>query len=265
MKILLVGGAGHVGTFITPYLQQKHQVRVLDMTPPKAEGVEFCEGSIADPEALRPALEGCDTFINLVMKGGQDGLTRDHTVQQAVDNYNVNCLGLHLLLLHAAELGLQGGVHTGTLSSHKRDRRYYASEEAVPLDGPNAYGVTKGLAEHICRYFAREFDLSLAVLRITGPRSRQQFIEQYSNPTRRPWGSPLWLTDEEDLANAYLASLDFVHKGHGLCESFFISGDAAHNEINMSKARAILGWEPRSHVKLGLEPPATADEFNAQR
>ena len=72
MKILLVGGAGHVGTFITPYLQKQHQVRVLDMMPPTAADVEYCEGSIADPEALRPALEGCDTFINLVMKGGFD-------------------------------------------------------------------------------------------------------------------------------------------------------------------------------------------------
>jgi nucleoside-diphosphate-sugar epimerase len=264
MKVLLVGGAGHVGTFITPYLQKQHQIRVLDMAPPKANNVEYVEGSISDPEALKKALDGTETFINLVMKGGQDGLVRDQTIEQAVDNYTVNCLGLHLLLLTAAEFGIKGGVHTGTLSSHNRHRRYYPSEEAVPLDGPNAYGVTKGIAEHICHYFAREFDLSLAILRITGPRSRQQFIEQYTNPTRREWGSPLWLTDEEDLANAYLASLDYVHKGHGRCDAFFISGDADHHEINMSKAKAILGWEPRSHIKLGLKPPATAEEYTAE-
>ena len=28
MKILLVGGSGHVGTFITPYLREVHDLRV---------------------------------------------------------------------------------------------------------------------------------------------------------------------------------------------------------------------------------------------
>lgn len=252
MKILLVGGAGHVGTMVTPYLRQAHAIRVLDITEPRGNSVEFCHGSIADPQALRQALDGCDAFINMVMKGGQDGLVRDHSLEQAVDNYTVNCLGLHLLLKTAFELGIGCGVHTGTLSSHNRNRRYYSNEEAVPLDGPNVYGLTKGLAEQICQYFAREFDLSLAVLRITGPRTRQQFIEQYPDPPRRPWGSPLYLTDEEDLANAYLAALDYVHKGHGRCDAFFISGDADHQEMNMSKAKTVLGWEPRSHIKLGL-------------
>ena len=34
--------------------------------------------------------------------------------------------------------------------------------------GPMCTALTKGLAESICRYFARQFDLNLAVLRITG-------------------------------------------------------------------------------------------------
>ena len=67
-----------------------------------------------------------------------------------------------------------GGVHTSTMSAHNRNRRYYPSEEEVPLDGPNVYGLTKGPAENICRYFAREFDMSLAALRISGPRNRER-------------------------------------------------------------------------------------------
>jgi nucleoside-diphosphate-sugar epimerase len=29
VRVLLVGGSGHVGTFITPYLRQHHELRVL--------------------------------------------------------------------------------------------------------------------------------------------------------------------------------------------------------------------------------------------
>ena len=248
MKILLVGGAGHVGTCTTPYLRRHHDLRVLDIAKPRQE-VEYVEGSIADPEGLPRALDGVDAFINMTMKSGQGGLDRDQTKAQIVDNYTVNCLGLHLLLYTAWRLGIKRGVHTSTMSTHYRARSYYPSEEEVPLDSPSVYGFTKGLAEGICRYFARQFDLNLAVLRITGPRTRAQFIDQAQNPPHYPPGS-LYFTDEEDLAKAYLAALDYVCTGHGRCDAFFISGDADHREMNMSKARTVLGWEPKSHLTL---------------
>ena len=157
--------------------------------------VDFVEGSIADPEALARALDGTDTFITMVMKGGQGGFTRDHTPQLAIDNYTVNCLGLHLLLLTAHDLGIHCGIHTGTMSQHHRGRDWYPGEDHVPLDGPNVYGLTKGLAEGICRYFAREFRMNLAVFRITGPSTRQRFIERRNSPPV----AGVVPTDEEDL------------------------------------------------------------------
>ena len=38
MKVLLVGGSGHVGSFITPYLTRHHDLRVLDLRPPRHDG-----------------------------------------------------------------------------------------------------------------------------------------------------------------------------------------------------------------------------------
>ena len=34
MKVLLVGGSGMVGTFITPYLMKHHELRALDPREP---------------------------------------------------------------------------------------------------------------------------------------------------------------------------------------------------------------------------------------
>jgi nucleoside-diphosphate-sugar epimerase len=217
MKVLLVGGSGLVGTCITPYLRRRHEIRVLDVKPP-SQDVEFVEGSIDDPEALRRALDGVDSFVTVVMKSGMGGFDRAHTVQQTVDNYTVNCLGLHLLLLTAQEMGVTTGIHTGTMSAHNRAREHYCAEHSVPLDGPNVYGLTKALSEEICRYFAREFGMN-----------------------------------EEDLANAYLAGLDFVQHGTSRFESFFIAGDERHEIINISKAEALLGWRPRAHELLAHE------------
>ena len=37
MNILITGGSGMVGTFITPYLTKKHNVTVFDIAPPNMD------------------------------------------------------------------------------------------------------------------------------------------------------------------------------------------------------------------------------------
>ena len=253
MKVLLVGGSGHVGSFITPYLRERHELRVLDLRPPRHEGVEFVEGSVSDPDALRRALEGVDSFIWLVMKSAQGGSVTNQNIPTIIDNYEVNNKALHLLLFIAQELGVKNGVYTSSMSVHFRKREWYPAEEVVPLDTPSVYGLTKGFGELICQYFARWFDMNLIALRITGPRTREQYLEERRNPRIYPDGSKLFVTDEEDLANAYLAALDAVQIGHGRFDAVFIAGDDDEKEHNLSKAKRLLGWEPRSQRYLNGE------------
>jgi nucleoside-diphosphate-sugar epimerase len=167
MKVLLVGGAGMVGTFVTPYLKKQHSLRVMDLHPPRSDGVEYVEGSITDPDALGRALDGVDTFINMVMKSPQGGASNDQNLTQIRENYEVNTLGLHLLLWTAQGMGIKRGIHTSTMSVHYRERPFFGAEEEVPLDTPSVYGLTKGFGELICAYFARWFDMNLIALRIT--------------------------------------------------------------------------------------------------
>jgi nucleoside-diphosphate-sugar epimerase len=247
MKVLLLGGSGHVGSFISPYLKKQHELRVLDLRPPRYAGIEYVEGSVSDPATLKQALTGVDAFIWLVMRKPQGGSFRDQDVETIVENYEVNCKGLHLCLFVAQELGVIRGVYTSSMSVHYRGRDYYPQEEVVPLDTPTVYGLSKGFGELICQYFARWWDMNLIALRITGPRTREQFVEQRRNPPQqRPGVPPLFVTDEEDLANAYLAALEAVQRGHGRFDAFFIAGDEAEKEHNLSKAKQLLGWAPRS-------------------
>jgi nucleoside-diphosphate-sugar epimerase len=249
MKVLLIGGSGHVGSFVTPYMKEQHQLRVLDLRPPDQPqaGVEFVEGSVTDPTALRRALDGVDAFVWLVMRKPQGGSLRDQDVETIVENYEVNCTGLHLTLFTAQELGVRRGVYTSSMSVHYRKRDWYPAEELVPLDTPTVYGLSKGFGELICQYFARWWDMNLIALRITGPRTRAQYLEERRNPRVHADGSKLFVTDEEDLARAYLAALEAVRVGRARFDAVFIAGDEAEKEHNLSKARRLLGWEPRSH------------------
>ena len=249
MKILLVGGSGHVGSFITPYLREQHELRVFDMKPPRHD-VEFVEGSVTDPAAIERALEGMDTFIWLVMLSPQGGGVVDQDPVIIANNYEVNCKGLHTFLWVAQGMGITKGVYTSTMSVHYRNHPYYHSEDSLLLNTPSAYGLSKGFGEGICRYFARWFDMNLVALRITGPRTREQWIEERKVASEPGRGQGYFATDEEDLANAFLAAAEFVQKGHGNFEPIFIAGDENEVEINLSKAKSLLGWQPTTHFKL---------------
>src|SRR5262249_31882198 len=143
-------------------------------------------------------------------------------------------------------LGIKRGVHTSTMSVHYRERPYFMAEELVPYDTPSVYGLTKGFGELICQYFARWFDMNLIALRITGPRTRAQWLEERRLPPAAPGEHRLFVSDEEDLANAYLAALEAVQIGHGRFDAVFIAGDEHEQEHNLSKAHRLLNWEPRS-------------------
>ncbi|MFW6174629.1 MAG: NAD-dependent epimerase/dehydratase family protein [Chloroflexota bacterium] len=253
MKVLLVGGSGMVGSFVTPYLSKHHELRVLDPVKPQHESVEWIEGSVTDAEACEKALSGVDAFITVMMKSPQGGTKTDQSLPVITDNYMVNNLGLHILLYTAQGMGITRGVYTSTMSVHHRARSWYQSEELTPLDTPSVYGLTKGFGELICQYFARWFGMSLIGLRITGPRPRDRWIQQRAEPRPAPehGNGKLFITDEEDLANAYLGALTAVQTGHSRFDAVFIAGDEAEEEHNLSKARRLLGWEPRSHLMLG--------------
>ena len=251
MKVLLVGGSGMVGTFITPYLMKHHEIRVLDLREPTHD-VDFVKGSMTNPDDLRRALDGMDTFINVAMLSPQGGAVTDQNEKVIIDNYLINNQGLHLLLFIAQEMGIKNGVYTSSMSVHNRIRDFYPSEDEVPLDTPSAYGLSKGFGELICRYFARWFDMNLIALRITGPRPRDRWLEERRNTPDYGAGGKLFIIDEEDLANAYMAAIERVQKGHGLFDAYFISGDENGEEMNMSKAERDLGWKPLTQTRVEL-------------
>ena len=248
MNLLLIGGSGHVGTMILPYLKDHHEIRILDLHPPQDDTVDYIQGAAGDPDALRSAVQGMDSFVWMTLHCGPDPVT---DIQH---NYEANVVGLHLFLQIATEAGIQRGVYTSTLTAHDRSpdrpaakqlgRNLFTDEPSVPLDNAQVYGFTKGLGERVCRYFCRHRDMSIIALRITGPRTHAQWLAERASGEADGW----WI-EEEDLARAYLAAISSSDlMGY---HPIFIAGSERQmtdgkvvQEIDLSTARELLGWQP---------------------
>ena len=60
----------------------------------------------------------------------------------------------------------------------------------------------------------------------------------------------MYVTDEEDLASAYINGLERLNIGKGWFQPIFIAGDENQQSHNLSSANRLLNCEPETHKKI---------------
>jgi nucleoside-diphosphate-sugar epimerase len=237
MRVLVVGGSGYVGGLVVPLLARHHTIRVLDPRPPEA-GVEHLSGSATDFAALRAGMTGVDAVIHAAM-GSHDW----DTPAGAADTFDVNVTSVHLTLRAAHEAGVPHAVHISSMSVYA-DLRSRRLDESDPPDATDPYGLTKRLGEEVCRAAAREWGLSVNILRLTWPTPDELWPAWGAlggaETLRAADGTRIEATAATDLAGALLAALE--HRDGA--QVFIISGDRSARLWSTARARRILGWEP---------------------
>jgi nucleoside-diphosphate-sugar epimerase len=231
MRVLVIGGSGHVGTLVLPALAQQHTLRVFDLKPPALASLDYVQGDITDFDALAQATRDQEALLYMAM-GAQRG-SHLHLVNT---NFDVNVKGVYFALLAAHQAGIPHAVYTSSMSVYdgRLETRYFFDED-MPTDCRHHYGLTKRLGEDICRNACHEWGMTINALRLCLPIAD----EQWRTETRL--GIPTIATAASDVSRALLAALDF--RGYGF-QAFMISGDYEQKIMNMTRARKLLQWEP---------------------
>ncbi|MEU8579674.1 NAD-dependent epimerase/dehydratase family protein [Streptomyces abikoensis] len=204
MRVLVTGGAGFIGSHIVQALiAGGHEAVVLDAllpaahptTPPRLDGVEWCDADVRDRAAVARSLRGVDAVCH---QAAMVGLGKDFADAPAY--VGCNDLGTAVLLAAMAEAGVRGLVLAGSMvvygegrydcPAHGRVRpgpraaadlaagRFeprcpdcarelvpgLVGEEA-PADPRNVYATTKLAQEHLAAAWARTTDGTAVALR----------------------------------------------------------------------------------------------------
>jgi len=216
MRVLITGGAGYVGSVLTPYLLDRgHQVRVVDSgffgLDHLDSRAELIRGSILDFE--RKWLRDVEAVIHLA------GLSNDPMAAFSPSlNYMLNAGGTAIVAQATKDAGIRRFVFSSTCSVYGMDESGPLSEDH-PASPPFPYAISKLMAERLIECLTDQQFRPIVLRKGTvvgwSPRMRFDLVTNtmvktavlenkivVHNPT-------LWrpLIDVEDVAEAYTCAL----------------------------------------------------------
>jgi nucleoside-diphosphate-sugar epimerase len=236
MRLLVVGGCGFVGSFVVPVLAREHEVRVLDIRPPRepVSGVDYRTGDLHDVDLVASCASEVDSMVFMAMGPSSDW----GSPATARAHFDVTVSGLFLALSGAARAGVRHVVYTSSQSVYRYpDAEIFTfPDESVPPDATDFYGLAKRLGEEVCRTATVEHGLDVVCLRLCFPVPDDEWPKN-ERPRQRAIS-----TSARDTAAAIEAALR--RRGHGF-DVYAISGDATGKMLSLDKARRELGWTPQ--------------------
>lgn len=239
MRVLVIGGAGRVASYVIPHLKEWHDLRIYDLKPPADASLAHVIGSVTDYDALLAAAAGVDALLYMAM-----GSLAWQTIEGAQTAFDANVKGVYLALkaVREASLAREGrdagaahAVYCSTMSVYDGDlmKRHFFDED-MPPDARGLYGFTKRLGEETCRNAWYEHGMSVNALRLCMPTPDDRWLAEAKA------GVPAIATAASDLARAFDSALRYRNG----FQAFMISGDFENKIMNMGKAKRLLEWEP---------------------
>ncbi|MFY9457534.1 MAG: SDR family oxidoreductase [Candidatus Spechtbacterales bacterium] len=248
------------------------------------KNAEFFELDISDLDAIKPTFEGKDIVFHVA---ALPRLTR--SIEDPASTFKSNVTGTLNVLLAARDAGVKRVVYSASSSAYGFQDKLPLCE-TMPPKPLNPYGLSKYVGEELCREFTNFYGLdtiSLRYFNVYGPRMDMEgdyatvigkFLRLKSS------GQPLTIigdgkqtrdfTNVDDVVRANILASQ-VDKGGGEVINIGAGDNHSVQEIadliggghvyiperpgevrdtlaDISKAKRILGWEPKVSLKDGI-------------
>lgn len=173
MRILILGGAGFIGSHLAHHYQQCAEVVVLDDLSSGSENnlsgmnVSFMRGSILDDQALRNAMSGVEIVFHLAAM-----TSVPESMEKPIECLRINVEGTLRVLQAAVSAGAKTLVFASSAAIYGNNPEIPKHEDMVP-DPLSPYAVTKLDGEYYCDMYSRTTPLRTVCLRffnVFGPR-----------------------------------------------------------------------------------------------
>ena len=183
MRLLVTGGAGFIGSGYVRRRLEAHpgdSVRVLDkltyagrrenLEGLPSERLEFAEGDIADRDAVRDAIEGCDAVVNFAAESHVD-----RSIESPGEFITTDVFGTYVLLEASRDAGIRH-LQVSTDEVYGDLEEGTATEES-PLEPSSPYSASKAGGDLLVTAFARTYGSEALIVRASnnyGPRQHPE-------------------------------------------------------------------------------------------
>ena len=162
MRIGVTGGTGFIGQYLLRDLGNKYEfiipIRKETIVPANKMGINYvrCDYTV---NSLHKVLEGCDKVIHMASLGMPKEQRELH-----MKDYDINITLTGIVLQVCRELGIKHIIFTSTKSVYEKScSNHIENERMKPFD---EYGVSKTCSEVLADFYARAYNLSIAIFRM---------------------------------------------------------------------------------------------------
>lgn len=290
MNILVTGGAGFIGSnLVERLIHDGHRVTIIDnLSTGKRENLrdnaEFFELDIANFEKIKPVFQNKEIVFHVA------AIPRiGRSIEDPAGTFSSNVTGTLNILLAARDGGVKKVVYSASSSAYGPQGALPLLETMFPKP-LNPYALSKYIGEELCKEFTVLYGLdtiSLRYFNVYGPRMNWE--GEYATVIGKflrlkSQGMPLTIvgdgkqtrdfTHVSDVVEANILA-SHVEKGGGEVINIGAGNNHSVQEIadiiggehvyvpprlgevqdtlaGISKARRILGWEPKVELREGV-------------
>ena len=237
MKLLIVGGAGYVGSIVVPRFEKEFECTYFDVKPVQGYEDRTILADVSDEEKVRQAVVGMDAIFYLAMGWGKDAQGR-LSCSDINPTFDVNVRGLYLFLYLSLNAGIKRFIYASTLSVYKN---YSKVDENRPADAWDPYGLSKRVGEFICGCAAQEYDsASIMALRLILPRNENDWPNARYDTQK---SQNICAIGPNDIQRLFVAAVNFDEPGFHLLQA---SGDMENKFLPNKRINEVLNWLPRN-------------------